>query len=115
MLAIPLHDQVELGFFQLAITERSVVAHFRKLLFEQVEHQKAYDERRLLRKLKTDKRTFAVAKNYLQEQILKSLRNFHEGMSVKSRIHALLLNVEILCCRSFLNSFLPNSDLLISL
>ncbi len=65
-------------------------------LFENIEQQSIYEEDILLKKQKTSRKTFAVAKNYLQEQILRSLRNFHEGISVKTRIHALLVNVEIL-------------------
>jgi hypothetical protein len=65
-------------------------------LFEKLESSKEYDERKLLKRTRIDKKKLSVAKNYLHEQVLKSLRNFHSSISIRSRIHALLLNVEIL-------------------
>ena len=85
----------EKRYFKL-LAHRSAGSKSYLELFESIERQKNYQEEKIRQRFKLPKRNFAVAKNYLQEQILKSLRNFHGDMSIKSRIHALLVNVEIL-------------------
>lgn len=65
-------------------------------LFEKLETMRDYDDDRLAKRAKIEKKKLSVSKNYLTEQVLRSLRNFHSSISMRSRIHALLLNVEIL-------------------
>lgn len=67
-------------------------------LFEAIARQEVYDEAALKAQFKGEKFTaqLHVAKSYLQELILKSLRNFSANDSIGHQIKALLMDVEIL-------------------
>jgi hypothetical protein len=71
-------------------------------LFEAIDKQaksgKGYDEDKLLQKFKGEKFTknFAVAKGYLVNSILKSLKAYHAGRTIDSQVRELLDSVEIL-------------------
>ncbi len=67
-------------------------------LFDAIHKQKEYDEEALKKRFK-DKdfvRQFSVAKNYLLNLILKSLRNHHHKAKVSIEINDLLSEVELL-------------------
>ncbi len=67
-------------------------------IFEVLDGMKEYDEELLLKKLKIKKEgtAFAVAKNYLQKNILKSLQQFHAEKTVNATIYSHLEQAEIL-------------------
>ncbi len=68
------------------------------LLFDAIEKQKIYDDEALLKQFKEE--TFAKqlhrVKNYLYNQILKSLRAYHSQISTDGRLKEMLRNIEIL-------------------
>ncbi len=68
------------------------------LLFDAIERQQNYDEEAI--KTQFQGYTFAkqlhVTKNYLSKLILKSLRNFHAGISKDAELKDLLRDIEIL-------------------
>ena len=68
------------------------------LLFDAVDKQEEYNEPKLKEEFKGEKfiRQFAVAKSYLYNLILKSLRLYHSGTSVSMQLRELLTNVELL-------------------
>ncbi|TAL58006.1 MAG: hypothetical protein EPN85_12650 [Bacteroidetes bacterium] len=65
-------------------------------VFDAVESQREYDEDKLKNKFRHEKfiTQFPVLKNYLYEQILKSLRSYHR--SIHSEVKDLIRNAEIL-------------------
>ena len=67
-------------------------------LFEAIEKQEDYDEAALRKQFAGESfmRQLHVTKNYLSRLILKSLRNFHAGISKKAEVKDALRNVEIL-------------------
>lgn len=67
-------------------------------LFEYIDKQEVYDEAVIVKKFKGEAFTkqFSVAKNYLYNFILKSLRAYHAGNSVESKIHEGIESVKIL-------------------
>lgn len=64
-------------------------------LFDQLDNQKAYDEKKLLNG-NISPNNLSVAKSYLNAQILRSLRNYHSSMSVPAKVHTYLKDIEIL-------------------
>jgi len=67
-------------------------------LFDAIEKQKKYDEKEILEQFKTEKFIiqFSVAKNYLQNFILKQLRNYHTESKANIICKNLLIDIEIL-------------------
>ncbi|MFL3662611.1 MAG: hypothetical protein ACJ04Q_01330 [Flavobacteriales bacterium] len=67
-------------------------------LFDAIERQKNYDEEVLKVKFRNEKfiNQFGVAKNYLQQFILKQLRQYHAGLKVNIECKNLLIDIEIL-------------------
>ncbi len=67
-------------------------------LFDAIDGQKAYNENAIRQKFKGEKflKQLHVPKNYLRGLILKSLRNFHAGISKDAEVKDILRNIEIL-------------------
>jgi len=67
-------------------------------LFDAIDKQVDYDEKKLLSKFKGSSvaKYFSVSKNYLYESILKSLRTFRQGKSLKDKVQALQEEATIL-------------------
>lgn len=67
-------------------------------LFEILSKQEVYDERQVLAHLRpiTTKDKLSVHKNQLYAQILKCLRQYHAGATVKIRLQELLIECQIL-------------------
>lgn len=65
-------------------------------IFDAIDIQKEYDEKRLLKKFKSERfvNQFAVAKNYLYEMILESLEAYHKNSTTE--IRSILNRIEIL-------------------
>ncbi|MCR9253086.1 MAG: hypothetical protein NXI20_21920 [bacterium] len=85
----------EKRYFKLSLSLDS--ASYLKL-FDLIESQEIYNEAAIKAKLKGHKvlNQFHVGKNYLRQQILKSLRNFHSQISKDAQVKDILRNVEIL-------------------
>ncbi len=68
------------------------------LLFDLIEKQEAYDEKKIKQALAGHKfiKQLHVTKHYLRNLILKSLRNFHAQLSKDAALKDILRNVEIL-------------------
>lgn len=66
-------------------------------LFDAIDKQKVYDESQIKKKFRNAPitRQLHVAKNYLQQLILASLRNFHESKA-EDKFHTLLRNAQLL-------------------
>ncbi|OJJ20501.1 hypothetical protein BKI52_18770 [marine bacterium AO1-C] len=67
-------------------------------LFDAIDQQEAYDEQAIKQKFagQTFIKQLHVTKNYLNQLILKSLRNFHTKLSKEAELRDLLRDVEIL-------------------
>ncbi len=67
-------------------------------LFDAIDKQKVYNEEALLRKFRNKKfaNRLAVAKNYLNELILKSMRSYHSQSSIDAQIMELLGSISFL-------------------
>lgn len=67
-------------------------------LMDAIAKQKEYDEDELLRLFKNEDfiKQFSVAKNYLQNYILKQLRQYHSGLRASIECKNLLIDIEIL-------------------
>lgn len=67
-------------------------------LMDAIAEQKEYNEKELLEKFKDEEfiKQFSVAKNYLQNFILKQLRQYHAGLKASIECKNLLIEVEIL-------------------
>ena len=67
-------------------------------LFDAIHKQQQYDERVIKEQFKEKEfvQQMHVTKNYLRKLILKSLRNFHAGVSKDAELKDVLRNVEIL-------------------
>lgn len=67
-------------------------------LMDAIDKQKEYDETKLLEIFKEEEFTnqFSVAKNYLQNFILKQLRQYHSGLKTNIECKNLLIDIEIL-------------------
>lgn len=68
------------------------------LIFDAIDAQGEYDEVGLKERFREEKfvRQFSVAKRYLYDLILRTLRSYHEGSTVTARLREVLANVEIL-------------------
>lgn len=87
----------EKRYFKLFCKRESSGSNYLKL-FDAIDQQEEYDEAEIREKFKEETfvRQLHVTKNYLQKVILKSLRNYHSGVSKKVKVNDLLQNVEIL-------------------
>ncbi|MCP4440809.1 MAG: hypothetical protein GY810_17955 [Aureispira sp.] len=67
-------------------------------LFDAIDKQNVYDERKLLRKFKSTNisKYYSASKNYLYENILKSLKTFRQGKSTHSKVQQLKEDAQIL-------------------
>ncbi len=67
-------------------------------LFDAINNQKAYDEKRLKEKYQKSgfMKNFRFTKHYLNDLILKSLENYHQDRTVISKLRSLLNRIEIL-------------------
>lgn len=70
-------------------------------LFDAIDQLEEYDEELLKQQFDREKfiRQFSVAKNYLRSMIMKSLRLYHSGGSVISRLHEMMIDAQILTDR----------------
>jgi hypothetical protein len=75
------------------------------LIFNAVDRQKEYDEKKLLEKLKGYHFTahFAVVKNHLYSRILDSLEHYHSNMSIHSQMRKTIGRIELLQKRGLYN------------
>jgi len=71
-------------------------------LFELIDKQKAYDERKLKKVVGT--KYFAQKKQHLNKKILESLKNYHSKDSTKTQIEALLHEYRIYLSKSMFRS-----------
>ncbi len=92
----------EKRFFTLASKFQSGDKIYSKV-FNALEKMQEYDEEILLKKIGWDKlpeaekkRKLSVTKNYLYNQILKSLRTYSEKESIDVQLHNLILDIETL-------------------
>lgn len=87
----------EKRYFKLFCGQTASEANYLKL-FEAIDQQEEYDERKIRQKFKSEKfsKQLHVTKNYLLQLILKSLRNFHSKISKDAELKDALRNVEIL-------------------
>src|SRR3990172_2607926 len=87
----------EKRYFHLFCTREASGKNYRKL-FEAINRQEAYDERAIKEQFKDEifVRQLHVTKNYLQKLILKSLRNYHAGISRDAELKDTLRNIETL-------------------
>lgn len=70
-------------------------------LFEALDRQEVYDEKRLIRQLPgLPSAKLTATRHYLQGLILKSLRNYYSELSVDSRLRDMLADAEILFSKS---------------
>jgi tetratricopeptide (TPR) repeat protein len=67
-------------------------------LFDAIDAQECYDDEKLRATFAGERfiRQLNVAKRYLYDQILRSLRAYHEAAGVRARIRELVRNIEIL-------------------
>lgn len=90
--------------FKLFVSRQNGSKNYLRL-FETIEAQNYYSEE--LIKNKFSKESFInqlhVTKNYLYRLILKSLRNYHSGLSKDTELKNLLLNAEILLTKEKFN------------
>jgi|GEM_PF-1100773 len=66
------------------------------LVFDALEGMKTYDGKVLSGKLRGKKMNVSYEKKYLQEQLLRSLRNFHNGLTTATVLNDALRDIEIL-------------------
>jgi hypothetical protein len=87
----------EKRYFRLFCTREASGNNYLRL-FVIIEKQNAYNEKVIKEKFKGEKftRQLHTTKNYLGKLILKSLRNFHAGISKDSELKDILRNIEIL-------------------
>ncbi|TND08259.1 MAG: Uncharacterized protein FD123_2401 [Bacteroidetes bacterium] len=86
----------EKRFFQLQsrTTDREQKNYL--LVFDVLSSTKTYDGHVLLTGLKGKKMNLSYEKKYLQEQIMRSLRNFHTGLSSATILYDALRDIEVL-------------------
>ena len=67
-------------------------------LFNEINKQQKYDERALIKKFEGEKfvKQFSAAKNYLINEILRALENYHKDDSIDSKITNLISQYKIL-------------------
>lgn len=90
-------SQTEKRYFRLFCTLQKEDSAYLKL-FETLDSLSVYDKEKV-RMLLKDEPFFshiAVTKHHLQHLILKSLRNYHEKLSIDSEVNNLIFNAEIL-------------------
>lgn len=87
----------EKRYFKVFCGKEKGAANYIKL-FDAIDKQESYDEATIKKKFKgeTFTKQLHVTKNYLHKLILKSLRDFHAGISKNAELKDLLRNVEIL-------------------
>lgn len=87
----------EKRYFKVFCGKENGAANYLKL-FDTIDKQESYDETAIKKKFKgeTFTKQLHVTKNYLHKLILKSLRDFHAGISKNAELKDLLRNVEIL-------------------
>lgn len=83
----------EKRYFKLSGMARGGSNH--KILFDALDSTGAHDLATLKKKLKGSRMNLAYERRYLQQMLLRSLRNFHEGSSVEAELHQALLDIEI--------------------
>lgn len=83
----------EKRYFKLSGLARGSSNH--KILFDALDSTGANDLAALKKKLKGSRMNLAYERRYLQQMLLRSLRNFHEGSSVEAELHQALLDIEI--------------------
>lgn len=77
-------------------------------IIEHLEKAKTYNEEELKKELRSkgiQVNQIHVTKNYLQNLILKSLRLFHEGKTIDSKLNTLLLEAKILERKGFYEQY----------
>lgn len=74
-------------------------------LFEAISHQSEYDEPSLKKKFKEElgKGSFAVLKNYLYNQLLRSLRAYNAEHSIEFKLRSQLNDLDILFGKGLIN------------
>ncbi len=87
----------EKRYFRLFCTREASGNNYLRL-FDVIEKQTLYNEKVIKEKFKGEKfpRQLHTTKNYLGKLILKSLRNFHAGVSKDAELKDILRNIEIL-------------------
>ena len=87
----------EKRYFRLFCTRESSGRNYLEL-FDMMDSQEVYDEDAIRKKFASRKfvQQLHVTKNYLRKLILKSLRNFHAGLSKDAELKDTLRNIEIL-------------------
>lgn len=87
----------EKRYFRLFCTREASGNNYLRL-FDAMEKQSAYDEADIKQQFQKEKfsKQLHVTKNYLGKLILKSLRNFHAGISKDAELKDILRNIEIL-------------------
>lgn len=87
----------EKRYFKVFCGKEKGGANYLKL-FDAIDKQKVYDEAAIKQKFKNEAfvKQLHVTKNYLRKLILKSLRDFHAGISKNAELKDALRNVEIL-------------------
>ena len=90
-------SQAEKRYFRVFCGRESGANGYIKL-FDELAKQSTYDAAKIRKKLKGEAmlNQLHVTKNYLRQLILKSLRNFHAGVSKDAEVKDLLRGVEIL-------------------
>lgn len=90
-------NKAEKRYFKLFATNSNENNNY-LLLFEAIEKQESYDESAIKQKFqaKTFVNQLHVTKNYLNQLILKSLRNYHSTISKDAEIKDLHRDIEIL-------------------
>jgi len=90
-------NKAEKRYFKLFATSSNENNNY-LLLFDAIDKQDIYDENAIKEKFhnKTFVNQLHVTKNYLNQLILKSLRNFHSSISKDAEIKDLLRDIEIL-------------------
>lgn len=83
----------EKRYFKLSGSVRGSSNH--KLLFDALDSSDINNTAALKKKLGSSKMNLAYERKYLQQMLLRSLRNFHEGSSVEAELHQALLDIEI--------------------
>lgn len=66
------------------------------MVFNVIDKMNQYDDEPLLKLMNGNKQKLAVTKNYLYNQILKSLRTHNEKESIEAQLYNLILDVETL-------------------
>ncbi|MCC7430722.1 hypothetical protein IT568_07760 [bacterium] len=88
-------NKTEKRYFKVVTSKEE---SFYTKLFDEIDRQTEYDEKKLIKKLKSENsvRNLSIAKSRLYELILKSLDVFHSELSVEKEIRRNLGYIEIL-------------------